>query len=126
MTYSLLDSGSGRKLEKFGEFTLVRPCAQAVWRPRLPQQEWAKAHAIFTRDEGYKWIINAKIPTTWNVSVEGVRFKISPTDFGHVGVFPEHYGLWNWFVPLIKSRKTPPNVLNLFAYSGGATLAAAQ
>lgn len=125
-SYYLLDSGHGRKLEKFGDLVLIRPCAQAVWNPQLPAQEWDRAHAFFTREEGNKWVASSKLPAAWNVEIEGLRFKIAPTDFGHVGIFPEHSGLWSWFSPLIKKQPSPPHVLNLFAYSGGATLAAAE
>lgn len=115
--YQLLDSGDGHKLEQFGEYTLLRPCPQAVWRPSLKQN----ADAVFNRDE--KWVMNKKIPKTWTVMHGGVEFKIAPTDFGHLGLFPEHADLWEGVRPLMKKGK---RILNLFAYSGGATLAAAQ
>ncbi|HSX11010.1 MAG TPA: class I SAM-dependent methyltransferase [Chlamydiales bacterium] len=118
MKYELLDSGDGQKLEKFGEFTLLRPCAQAVWRPSLVKQE---ADAVFTREE--RWLFHKKLPKTWNVMHGGVEFKIAPTDFGHLGLFPEHADLWEWMRPLVKKGS---RILNLFAYSGGVTLAAAQ
>jgi len=123
MTYQLLDSGDGQKLERFGDYTLVRPCPQAVWRPTL-KEEWSKASASFSRDkEKNNWTFRQKLPASWTVSLGGVQFKISPTDFGHLGVFPEHADLWEWMRPQLKK---PARVLNLFAYSGGVTLAAAQ
>lgn len=115
--YQLLDSGDGQKLERFGEYTLLRPCAQAVWRPSLKQT----ADAVFNRDE--KWVFHKKLPKTWTVMHGGVEFKIDPTEFGHLGLFPEHADLWEGMRPLIKKGS---RVLNLFAYSGGVTLAAAQ
>jgi 23S rRNA (cytosine1962-C5)-methyltransferase len=118
MNYTLLDSGDGHKLEKFGEYTLLRPCPQAVWRPTLLKQD---ADAIFNREE--RWVINKKIPKTWNVMHGGVEFKVAPTDFGHLGLFPEHADLWEWMRPLVKKGS---RILNLFAYSGGVTFAAAQ
>ncbi len=121
--YVLLDSGNGEKLEQFGEYTLIRPCPQAVWKPTL-KEEWDHAAARFTREkEKNQWTFRKKIPSSWVVFLGGVQFKIEPTDFGHLGVFPEHSDLWEWMRPLLtKSSK----VLNLFAYSGGVTMAAAQ
>lgn len=115
--YQLLDSGDGQKLEQFGEYTLLRPCPQAVWRPSLKQE----ADAIFTREE--RWHYHKKLPKQWTVLHKGVAFKVAPTDFGHLGLFPEHADLWEEMRPLIQK---PCRVLNLFAYSGGVTLAAAQ
>lgn len=121
--YVLLDSGDGEKLEQFGAYTLIRPCPQAVWRPSL-KEEWKNASARFTREkEKNQWIFNEKIPSFWNVMHGGVLFKISLTDFGHLGLFPEHADLWEGVRPLLSKSS---RILNLFAYSGGATLAAAQ
>lgn len=121
--YQLLDSGNGEKLEQFGEYSLIRPCPQAVWRPTL-KDEWDNASARFTREkEKNSWAFKKKIPSSWEVMHGGVLFKIEPTDFGHLGLFPEHGDLWEWMRPLVsKSSK----ILNLFAYSGGVSLAAAQ
>ncbi len=117
--YQLLDSGNGRKWERFGGVILNRPCPQAVWRPK----GCAEADATFSREEGTKWTFQKKIPASWTIRIEGVSMKISLTDFGHLGVFPEHASLWGW----MRERIEPgTKVLNLFAYSGGATLAAAQ
>jgi 23S rRNA (cytosine1962-C5)-methyltransferase len=118
MNYELLDSGDGQKWEKFGDYTLLRPCPQAVWRPSLVKQE---VDAVFTREE--RWVFHKKIPKTWSVMHGGVVFKIAPTDFGHLGLFPEHADLWESMRGLLKKSS---RVLNLFAYSGGVTLAAAQ
>lgn len=125
MSYKLLDSGQQEKLEQFGDLILRRPCAQALWTPLLPKSEWEKADASFSREGGNKWKMRKKIPESWVVEIDGIFFKIAPTDFGHLGVFPEHSLFWQWMDPLIKKRKDP-NILNLFAYSGGATLAAAR
>lgn len=125
MSYTLIDSGNQEKLEQFGEYILRRPCAQALWRPLETKSVWDKAHATFTRDGGNQWRRHTKLPEIWTAEIEGIKFKISPTDFGHLGVFPEHSIFWNWMTPLIQKRGTP-NILNLFAYSGGATLAAAR
>jgi 23S rRNA (cytosine1962-C5)-methyltransferase len=127
--YTLLDSGNGRKLERFGDFILDRPCAQAVWNPANPAR-WKEAHASFSRKDGLEWRGRENLPDSWITSVEGVRMKLATTDFGHLGVFPETRELWHWIRETIrgesKARKEPLNFLNLFAYSGGATLAAAQ
>ncbi len=126
MTYTLLDSGNQKKLERFGEILLVRPCAQALWKPQLSEKAWSEADAVFTRDEGNAWKGRKSLPASWQVDLQGVKFKIAPTDFGHLGVFPEHSLLWPWMQNLIRERGKGVRVLNLFAYSGGATLAAAQ
>jgi len=117
MMYQLLDSGDGQKLERFGEYTLLRPCAQAVWRSSAK----FSADAVFTREE--KWVFHKKLPKSWTVMHGGVEFQIAPTDFGHLGLFPEHADLWEWMRPFIQKKS---RILNLFAYSGGVTIAAAQ
>ncbi len=123
MDYTLLDSGHGQKLERFGEIVLIRPSAAAIWRPKLPQNEWEKAHARFSREQGNRWEVHRKMPETWVVSIQGIRFLLKRTDFGHLGVFPEHAALWPW---IQESLKPEDKFLNLFAYSGGASLAAAR
>lgn len=125
MTYRLLDSGNQEKLEQFGKYLIARPCAQALWSPSEPRALWEKADARFTRDGGNQWQLRASLPKEWAVEIEGLEFKIAPTDFGHLGVFPEHSLLWSWMEPLIRKRGGA-QILNLFAYSGGATLAAAR
>ncbi len=127
--YQLLDSGHGRKLEQFGEVTLDRPCAQAVWSPQFPKL-WDHAEASFSRKDGLRWRGREKLPDAWTVPINGVTLKLSTTDFGHLGVFPETRGIWDWIRHKLnearRRRETPLRFLNLFAYSGGATLAAAQ
>lgn len=118
-TYELIDSGNEQKWERFADFVLCRPCPQAVWRP----QKKHEADASFSREGGSRWTTKKKLPSSWDITLEGVRLKLSPTDFGHLGVFPEHAALWTW----MRSRLAKGDrFLNLFAYSGGATLAAAQ
>jgi len=124
--YLLLDSGNQQKLERFGTFVMARPCSQALWKPSLAKGQWDGADAHFSRDGGNAWNYRQKLPESWITEVEGVRFKISPTDFGHLGVFPEHSQLWKPMQEALRTRADSPQVLNLFAYSGGATLAAAQ
>jgi 23S rRNA (cytosine1962-C5)-methyltransferase len=118
--YQLIDSGHGQKLEKFGNYILIRPCPQAVWRPKFANK-WHHAHATFNREN--RWQFREKLPSFWEVEHAGVKFKVQLTDFGHLGVFAEHAGVWQEMRQIIKK---PCKVLNLFAYSGGVTLAAAQ
>lgn len=129
-TYELVDSGNGRKLERFGPFVIDRPCAQAIWKPLLQQEEWQKTHAYFTREEDAKWQGKKALPQSWQIEVSDIRFKLSPTDFGHLGIFPEQKPFWAWMQEIIfleKQRKQKTiDVLNLFAYSGGSTLACAK
>lgn len=128
-SYELIDSGGGRKLERFGPYVLSRPCSQAVWKPQLPKADWDRADAIFSRDDENKWSMRTKLPESWQIEVGGVTFKISPTDFGHLGIFPEQRPFWEWVPEALKaakSRAQQPRVLNLFAYSGGSTLASAK
>ena len=129
--YALLDSGNGRKLERFGAYVLTRPCAQAIWRPRLPPAEWEAAHAAFDRESGNRWHSRERLPDEWNVEVDALRFRLSGTDFGHLGIFPEQRESWRWIGERVQAARgaaaqEPVRVLNLFAYSGGSTLAAAR
>lgn len=125
--YELLDSGHGRKLERFGDIVLERPCAQAVWAPQHPQR-WKQATARFDREGGLNWHSRERLPAKWVVTINGVRLRLSSTDFGHLGVFPETRELWDWIGATIAraSKLRRVSFLNLFAYSGGATMAAAQ
>ncbi|MCC5832699.1 MAG: class I SAM-dependent methyltransferase [Chlamydiales bacterium] len=117
--YQLLDSGNGEKLERFGEIVLIRPCAQAIWRPRLSPKSWKEAYARFSREKGNRWEVFRPIPETWVVTIGGIRFQLKRTEFGHLGLFPEHALFWDHFKPGMR-------FLNLFAYSGGASIAAAK
>ena len=130
----LLDSGDGRKLERFGRVVLARPCSQAVWKPRLAASRWDAADASFDREDGQRWHNRAALPEWWDVSVDGQRFRLAGTDFGHLGIFPEQRAQWRWIRERIgaaamrrgaDSSAPSPTLLNLFAYSGGSTVAAA-
>lgn len=128
-SYTLVDSGRGRKLERFGPYLLSRPCSQAVWHPQLSEKEWEAADASFSREQENKWTWKRPLPSTWTIEVAGIQFKISPTDFGHLGIFPEQLPFWEWLQNTLRKHTTTnfkPRVLNLFAYSGGSTLAAAK
>jgi 23S rRNA (cytosine1962-C5)-methyltransferase len=128
--YALLDSGGFQKLERFGPVVLSRPCAQAVWHPTLPQHEWQRATATFFRDGGNQWRGRDRLPESWVISVDGMRFQLSSTDFGHLGIFPEQRDQWRRIREVCVSYGTryrrAARVMNLFAYSGGSTLAAAH
>lgn len=116
--YELIDSGDGKKLERFGPYLIERPCSQAFWKPT---KKWPKPHARFTREKESRWI--GKLPEEWTVEHCGIQFHVRPTSFGHLGIFPEHGAFWHLF----EEKLSPGDkVLNLFAYTGGATLAAAK
>ena len=118
--YELLDSGNGRKLERFGKFVLARPCSQALWRPSRGDADWSRADASFDREDGNRWHGRSNLPKEWNIETAGIRFKLGGTDFGHLGIFPEQRAQWKWIREHARGA-----VLNLFAYSGGSTMAAA-
>ncbi|OGV69362.1 MAG: hypothetical protein A2283_20130 [Lentisphaerae bacterium RIFOXYA12_FULL_48_11] len=128
--YELIDSGNERKLERFGSIVFSRPSATAVWAPTLPSSSWEQANASFDRDGGNSWSFRKTLPDSWNISVEGITFKLSITNFGHLGIFPEQASSWKWIQHIIQNaaqrRNKRISVLNLFAYSGGSTLAAAK
>ena len=126
--YELIDSGDGRKFERFGKYTLVRPCSQALWRP-ADEFAWKRATAAFDREDGNHWHGRGALPKEWTIKTAGISFRLSGTDFGHLGIFPEQRAQWTWIRETVAGacarRAQRPRVLNLFAYSGGSTLAAA-
>ena len=127
--YELIDSGEEEKLERYGAYVLARPDPQALWPKQLPESEWKKADAWYERTgkEG-KWHTRKDLPKEWRVSFGGLTFIVRPTSFKHVGLFPEQLPNWQWIDSTIRangSTVSAPKVLNLFAYTGGATLAAA-
>jgi 23S rRNA (cytosine1962-C5)-methyltransferase len=127
--YELLDSGNGFKLERFGEFILVRPEAEAIWKPALSNEAWKKAHAIFhisPEENGGHWEMNTPLPPRWQMKYGGLKFWVQTTASRHVGVFPEQGNHWDWMENQIRGAARPIKVLNLFGYSGLASLAAAH
>lgn len=126
--YKLLDSGKESKLERVGPYLLVRPSPQAVWSQRLPEKEWQDADAVYIRSStgGGNWEFKRRLPERWEIEYRGLKFFIKPTGFGHLGVFPEHGDSWDWIEERIRGAKGPVNLLNMFAYTGGATMAAAR
>ncbi len=124
--YELLDSGDGRKLERFGEVILTRPCDQAFW-DKQDAEIWAQAAASFDRETGWSAHGDSKLPTSWVVTINDITMSLKPTPAGHLGVFPETRMLWDWIGETLGSVDGGgASVLNLFAHSGGATLAAAR
>ncbi|MEK7801917.1 MAG: class I SAM-dependent methyltransferase [Pseudomonadota bacterium] len=129
--YALLDSGAGRKLERYGKIVVDRPEPQALWSPSLPQAQWAAAHAVFSDSGGEdsetgKWQINRDhTPESWDVVWKDITVICRLMSFRHMGLFPEQLTHWDWVSARIKAAGRPLNVLNLFAYTGAATLAAA-
>ncbi len=126
--YELLDTGNGQKLERFGRYRFVRPEHQAVWRPALPQVEWASADAIFqpTSDEsGGKWLFNRQVEPAWVMHYRDLVFMARTSNSRHLGVFPEQAAHWDWLHQLISTHSKKIKVLSLFGYTGLASLAAA-
>src|SRR3989344_8290140 len=127
--YALLDSGLEEKLERFGPYVLRRPDPQALWEKRLPESEWKTADAWYERTGNTgKWHVREAVPKEWPINYGGLTFLIRPTSFKHVGLFPEQLFNWSWISEKLEARtlNLAPKVLNLFAYTGGATLAAAK
>lgn len=121
MTYELLDSGNFRKLEMVGGHCMIRPCPQAVWEPGLKNNEWNKAEDTYLRSSkgGGQWK-SGTLPESWNINYGGFDLQIKPTNFGHLGVFAEQIDNWNWLTDICEEGM---NTMNLFAYTGGSTLA---
>lgn len=129
--YALLDSGEGEKLERYGEVIVRRPDPQALWRQRLSEEEWKRADAVFESNATRaSWTFRRELPSRWGIEFGGLHFWIRPSSFKHVGLFPEQEANWNWMRLIINEQlmmnKKTANVLNLFGYTGGASLAAAQ
>jgi 23S rRNA (cytosine1962-C5)-methyltransferase len=129
--YALLDCGAGRKLERFGAVVVDRPEPQALWRPHLPKAEWAKAHAVFSAsgedDEKGKWRVDKRVPDAWPVRIDGVTMLCKLSGLWHLGLFPEQNPHWDWMLERLAAVKGErPRVLNLFGYTGAASLLAAK
>lgn len=128
--YKLIDSGNMRKLEQVGDYRFIRPAQAAVWKPSLPEKEWQKADATFERKAGGdgKWHLrNKKIPPTWPVEIDGLTVLSKLTDFGHIGMFPEHHAykaLAQTIQDFAQHNRRPFRLLNLFAYTGIPSLLA--
>lgn len=123
--YTLLDTSDGKRLEKWGKYILCRPDPQVIWKNVKNSPYWKKADAIYERAGGGGSWRKCDVPESWTLGYGALRFKIKPMGFKHTGLFPEQAVNWDWFSDLIKNAKRPIKVLNLFAYTGGATVAAA-
>ncbi len=125
--YELLDTSNGERLEKWGKYTLIRPDPQIIWQGEAKHPAWKKADGVYRRSSkgGGGWVKN-NTPESWQISYGDLRFVIKPMGFKHTGLFPEQAANWDWFSDLIKRAGRPVKVLNLFAYTGGATVAAAK
>ncbi len=125
--YEIIDCSSGEKLERWGDYYLIRPDPQVIWDTPKSDPHWKKPNAHYHRSEkgGGEWEF-FDLPEQWTISYGDLTFNLKPFSFKHTGLFPEQSANWDWFNGLIKSAGRPINVLNLFAYTGGATLAAAE
>lgn len=123
--YELLDCGGGMKVERFGAFVLARPAPQALWKPSRPIAEW-DPWAIYRRSSsgGGQWDVIRTLPDEWPIRWNQLTFNLKPTGFGHIGIFPEQQPFWEWIDHQVRAIPGQANVLNLFAYTGGSTLAA--
>lgn len=125
--YECLDAGNGEKLERWGNIVLRRPEPLAMW-PIEMDNAWKKVDGVYYRfvDGGGHWEFNKKLPDFWTVNYKDLKFKVSPTNFKHTGLFPEQACNWDFMMDKIKNANRPIKVLNLFGYTGGATVACSK
>lgn len=125
--YELIDMGNGEKLERWGDVVLRRPDPQVMWPIAEEKGLWKTPHGHYHRSSrgGGQWEHKKKYPEKWTISYRNLKFNISPTGFKHTGLFPEQAANWDWSMDMIKNAGRPIKVLNLFAYTGGATVACA-
>lgn len=126
--YALLDSGRGRKLEQFGPYRLIRPEERAVWKPADPEGEWLAADAEFMlaeKGDGGEWQFNRELPARWEIRYKDLSLWLSTEQSRQVGVFPENAVHWDWIGEQVRKAQGEVKVLNLFGYTGAASLAAA-
>lgn len=123
--YELLDCSDGERLERWGNITLVRPDPQVIWNTPKKHPAWRKADAVYHRSSsgGGKWEIKNKIPAFWQINYKDLSFNVKNMGFKHTGIFPEQAVNWDYTMNLIRKADKPVKVLNLFAYTGGATIA---
>ncbi|MBE5848267.1 MAG: SAM-dependent methyltransferase [Lachnospiraceae bacterium] len=125
--YEVIDTSGGEKLERWGEYRLVRPDPQVIWTSDQKNKAWKKPNGHYHRSNkgGGDWQF-FDLPDEWSIGYKGLTFRLKPFKFKHTGLFPEQAVNWDWFSQLIRDANRPVKVLNLFAYTGGATLAAAK
>ena len=123
--YKIIDMADGQKLEKWGNIILSRPDPQIVWKDKCFPNKWKNIDAIYNRSKtgGGSWKYNNKIPDSWVVQYKNLKFNIKTMGFKHTGLFPEQAVNWDWMIDKIQKEKRKIKVLNLFAYTGGATVA---
>lgn len=126
--YSVISTGDGYKLERWGKVVLLRPDPQVIWPQSFNLEKYNGLNAKYSRSEtgGGRWHYFSKTPEEWVVSYKNLKFKIKPMGFKHTGLFPEQAVNWDTMIDLIKNAGREINVLNLFAYTGGATVACAS
>ena len=124
--YELIDCSGGERLERWGDIILVRPDPQVIWNTPKENPLWHNPHAIYNRSSsgGGSWQVKKKMPDVWQIGFENLKFNIKPMGFKHTGLFPEQAVNWKMTAEIIKNAGRPVKALNLFAYTGGATLAA--
>ena len=125
--YEVLDTSSGEKLERWGDYILVRPDPQVIWNTKKTLPGWKKKNGHYHRSAkgGGEWEF-FDLPEEWSIHYDALTFHLKPFSFKHTGLFPEQATNWDWFSKLIREANRPIKVLNLFAYTGGATLSAAR
>ena len=123
--YEIIDMANGEKLERWGNITLIRPDPQIIWKKKSFENKWKDANARYKRSQsgGGGWDYKKKLPDSWQIKYKNLTFNIKPMGFKHTGLFPEQAVNWDWMINKIKNEKRQINVLNLFAYTGGATVA---
>lgn len=124
--YELIDCSYGERLERWGNITLIRPDPQVIWKTEKKNPLWKKADAVYHRSQsgGGNWEIKRKIPDFWTIGYRDLTFNIKTMGFKHTGLFPEQAVNWDYTADVIKNAGRPVKVLNLFAYTGGATVSA--
>lgn len=127
MDYELIDSGNGRRLERFGKYVLNRPDPEVMWQKTLPPEEWTKADAEFVND---RWVAKSNFPEKWEFNINKIKVNLKLTPFKHVGMFPEQLPQWNLIsksvIQSINNSSQQPHILNLFGYTGVASLHALE
>ena len=123
--YKILDMASGKKLERWGDIILSRPDPQIIWTSKSFPKKWNEISAVYNRSKtgGGSWEFKKKMPKQWQIHYKNLTFNIKPMGFKHTGLFPEQAVNWDWMINKIKQEKREIKVLNLFAYTGGATVA---
>ncbi len=123
--YEILDMANGEKLERWGDIVLIRPDPQIIWKEKTFPEKWKKADAKYNRSKtgGGSWENTSKLPKAWQINYKNLTFNIKPMGFKHTGLFPEQAVNWDWMINKIQNEKREIKVLNLFAYTGGATVA---